>query len=117
MQIILSTDKKLKAEMHLFSAYCEINAKEKNAKAKIVNAHWPTEVKNAFNKTKSSSYFEGKKGDNINLYNDQFEIRPFSELISEGLLTLKGNQKLVGNSIVEKTLQEQFDDGFLKLEN
>lgn len=61
--------------------------------------------------------FEGKKGDNINLFNDKFEIRPFKELIDEGLLTLKGNQKLDGNYIIEKPLQEQVDDGFLILEN
>lgn len=68
MQIILNAEKKLKAEMHLFAAYCEVSGKDKNAKTKLVNAHWPAEIKNAFNKAKSSTYFEGKKGEHFHLH-------------------------------------------------
>lgn len=68
MQIILNTEKKLKVEMQLFAAYCEADSKNKNAKTKLVNAHWPSEVRQAFTKAKSSTYFEGKKGEHFTLH-------------------------------------------------
>lgn len=68
MMITLNTDKKLKAEMLLMSAFYHIDAKKKDSKGKLENAHWPLEIRNAFNKTKSSTYFEGKKGEHFTLH-------------------------------------------------
>lgn len=68
MQIILNTDKKNKAEMLLLSAFYQIDSKKKDAKGKIDHAHWSAEIRNAFNKAKSSIYFEGKKGEHFTLH-------------------------------------------------
>jgi len=70
MKIILNTEKKSQAEIILMSAFHEVgNTKKPNAgKGKLENSHWQADIKNNFNKAKSSSFFEGKKGEHYTLH-------------------------------------------------
>lgn len=59
--------------------------------------------------------FAGIVGDNVAIFNETWEIRNISELVTEKLITLAIDEKLVGENIVKKNIQELVDEGIIQL--
>ena len=55
--------------------------------------------------------FTCKEGDDIRMWDSNFNLRNAEDLVAEGYIILLPTQKIVDHKVVDKTLQEQFDDG------
>jgi hypothetical protein len=55
--------------------------------------------------------FTCKEGDDIRMWDEKYNLRNAEDLIIDGYIVLLPTQKIVDHKIVEKTFQEQFDDG------
>jgi hypothetical protein len=55
--------------------------------------------------------FTCKEGDDIRMWDANYNLRNAEDLISDGYIVLKLTEKIVDHKVVEKTLQEQYDEG------
>ena len=55
--------------------------------------------------------FTCKEGDDIRMWDSNFNLRNAEDLVAEGYIILLPTQKIVDHKVVDKTLQEQYDEG------
>jgi len=84
-------------EVAVFAGFSKTETKGKKSETKLVNSHWPKEVKEAFSSFKASKNFKGSNGDTLVFPLDGGHIAVAFGLGEKSKLTLECSRKAIAN--------------------
>ncbi|MFT6069596.1 MAG: leucyl aminopeptidase [Bacteriovoracaceae bacterium] len=103
------------SEVAVFAGFSKVEEKGKKKENKLVNGHWPKEVKEAFNKFKASTTFSGQNGQSLAFPLENGDTALAYGLGEKSKLSLESLRKSVSN--LHKTVAESHKEISINLDS